>query len=144
MTIIFTPIGVIRTGFTAREGTPIQPAFAADVPGRVEVFPEYADGLKDLDGFSPVILVYHLHLSEGGEPAVRPFMEETVRGVFATRAPRRPNPIGISVVRLERVEGAVLHVRGVDIVDRRSSTSSRMSPPSTPRENAGSAGLKTP
>ncbi|MHB9030160.1 MAG: tRNA (N6-threonylcarbamoyladenosine(37)-N6)-methyltransferase TrmO [Candidatus Latescibacterota bacterium] len=114
---IYTPIGIIHSGFKIREGAPIQPAFANDAPGRVIVYEEYAAGLKDLEGFSHIILVYHFHLSEGWRPLVRPFMEEIERGVFATRAPRRPNQIGLSVVRLERIENAALHVRGIDLVD---------------------------
>jgi tRNA-Thr(GGU) m(6)t(6)A37 methyltransferase TsaA len=83
----------------------------------VVVYDEYATGLQNLEEFSHIILIYHFHLSQGWRPLVRPFMEEIERGVFATRAPRRPNPIGLSVVRLERVEGSVLHVRGIDVVD---------------------------
>lgn len=111
------PIGIIHSGFKTREGTPIQPVFADDAPGRVVVYPEYAEGLRDLDSFSHIVVLFHFHLSEGWRPLVRPFMEETERGVFATRAPRRPNPLGLSVVRLERVEGSVVHVRGIDVVD---------------------------
>jgi tRNA-Thr(GGU) m(6)t(6)A37 methyltransferase TsaA len=113
----FKPIGTIRTPFTGTEGMPIQPAGAAGVMCRVEVFPEYADGLQDLDGFSHVILLYRFHRSRGFELRVVPFMDTEARGVFATRAPRRPNPIGMSVVRLEKLEGRVLHVEGVDVLD---------------------------
>jgi tRNA-Thr(GGU) m(6)t(6)A37 methyltransferase TsaA len=96
---------------------PIQPTGASGVRGRVEVFPEYADGLQDLDGFSHVILLYQFHRSRGFELRVVPFMDTKVRGVFATRAPKRPNPIGLSVVRLEKIKGRVLHVEGVDALD---------------------------
>ncbi len=117
MEIILKPIGIVHSPFAAPEGTPIQPAFASDAPGTVEIYPEYAAGLRDLDGFSHIVLLYFFHRSEGWRPLVRPFMEEVEHGVFATRAPRRPNPIGLSVVRLERVEGATLHIRGIDVVD---------------------------
>lgn len=115
--ITCSPIGIVHSEFTAREGTPIQPAFAKDAPGQVVVYDEFAAGLQDLDGFSHLILLYHFHLSGGWRPLVRPFMEEVERGVFATRAPNRPNPIGLSVVRLEKREESVLHVRGIDVVD---------------------------
>jgi tRNA-Thr(GGU) m(6)t(6)A37 methyltransferase TsaA len=115
--ITFTPIGVIHSPFEVPEGTPIQPTAARDVEGTVEVFPEYVDGLEDLAGFSHIYLLYHFHLTAGYSLQVIPFMDREARGVFATRAPRRPNPIGISVVRLDAVEGNILRIRDVDIVD---------------------------
>lgn len=111
------PIGVIHTPFKELKGMPIQPAGAAGVEGTVEVFEEYRAGLKDLDGFSHVILLYHFHRSEGFKLEVVPFMDTVPRGLFSTRAPRRPNPIGLSVVQLDRIENGVLHVRNVDILD---------------------------
>lgn len=111
------PIGVIRTPFTRREGMPIQPPGAAGAQGTVEVFPDYRAGLKDLDGFSHVVLLYHFHRSRGFKLRVVPFMDTERRGLFATRAPNRPNPIGLSVVRLERIRNGVLHIRDVDILD---------------------------
>jgi len=113
----YRPIGVIRSPFKEPHGTPIQPAAASGVRGVVEVFPEYVDGLKDLDGFSHIILVYHFHLVGRASLRVKPYMDDEFHGIFATRAPPRPNPIGISVVRLVRVEGNRLHVSDVDIVD---------------------------
>lgn len=115
--IVYKPIGVIRTPFPEPKGTPIQPRAAEGVRGRVELFPEYAEGLADLEGFSHVILIYHFHRAGPGRLRVRPFMDDREHGVFATRAPARPNPIGISVVRLLGIEGNVLHVADVDIVD---------------------------
>ncbi|MCK9296805.1 MAG: tRNA (N6-threonylcarbamoyladenosine(37)-N6)-methyltransferase TrmO [Desulfobulbaceae bacterium] len=117
MKIEFQPIGIIHTPFTELDGMPIQPAGAAGVKGRVEVFAEYREGLQDLDGFSHIILLYHLHRSKGFTLQVVPFLDTRLRGVFATRAPKRPNPIGLSVVRLRRVEGGVLYVENVDILD---------------------------
>ena len=96
---------------------PIQPAGAEGVAGTVTVFEEYRAGLRDLDGFSHVVLLYVFHRSEGFKLRVVPFMDTVARGLFATRAPRRPNPIGLSVVRLDRVENGLLHVRNVDILD---------------------------
>ena len=115
--LTLTPIGIIHTPFTEPRGTPIQSAAGRDVAGTVEVYPEFADGLKDLDGFSHLILLFHFHLAGAGRLLCIPYLDDTLRGVFATRSPRRPNPIGFSVVRLDRVEGAVLHVRNLDIVD---------------------------
>jgi len=115
--IVYRPIGVIRTPFREPKGTPIQPPAARGVKGRVELFPEYVDGLKDIEGFSYIVLIYHFHLSGAPRLRVRPYMDEREHGVFATRAPARPNPIGLSVVRLLKVEGNVLHVADVDIVD---------------------------
>lgn len=115
--IIFTPIGVIHTPFKQRKGTPIQPSKSSHAKGRIELDPELVPGLKDLDGFSHITLVYHLHLSQGFDMEVVPYLDDQLRGLFATRAPRRPNPIGISVVRLLGIEGNVLHVENVDMVD---------------------------
>jgi tRNA-Thr(GGU) m(6)t(6)A37 methyltransferase TsaA len=96
---------------------PIQPAGAAGVKGTVEVFEEFQDGLQDLDGFSHVVLLYLFHRSEGYNLKVVPFMDTNPRGLFATRAPKRPNPIGLSVVRLDKIENGVLHIRNVDMLD---------------------------
>jgi tRNA-Thr(GGU) m(6)t(6)A37 methyltransferase TsaA len=111
------PIGVIHTPFTQRKGTPIQPAAGRDVTGTVVVDDEYRAGLRDLDGFSHVVLVYAFHRSRGFDLEVVPFLDTVTRGLFATRAPRRPNPLGISVVRLDRIENGTLHVRDLDILD---------------------------
>ncbi len=115
--ITYRPVGIIYTPFKEPRGTPIQPAAAAGVNGKVVIFPEYAEGLKDLEGFSHVILIYHFHLIRRSMLRVRPFLDDEMHGVFCTRAPCRPNPIGISVVRLKRLEGNVLHVQDVDIVN---------------------------
>lgn len=118
--IVLQPIGIIHTPYKEPKGTPIQAAMveAKDVDATVEVFPEYVAGLKDLDGFSHIMLIYHFHLARVPSLTVTPFLDETPRGVFSTRAPARPNPIGISIVQLlsMRPEGYML-VRGIDIVD---------------------------
>jgi len=115
--IKYKPIGVVHSPFKEPKGTPVQPPGGKGIDGTVEVFPEYAEGLKDVEGFSHIILIYHFHLSKGLSLKVKPYMDNGLRGVFATRAPSRPNPIGISVVRLVRIEGNILHVRDVDVVD---------------------------
>jgi tRNA (adenine37-N6)-methyltransferase len=115
--IKYKPIGVIHSPFKEAKGTPIQPAGAKGICGAVEVFPEYADGLKDVDGFSHLILLYHFHLSQGASLEAKPYMDNEAHGVFAMRGPSRPNPIGISVVRLVRVEGNILHIQDIDIID---------------------------
>jgi tRNA-Thr(GGU) m(6)t(6)A37 methyltransferase TsaA len=117
MEIKFDPIGVIHTPFKNLEGMPIQPSGASGVKGVVEVFAEYHPGLKDLEGFSHIILLYHFHGSSGFKLHVVPFLDSRPRGLFSTRAPKRPNPIGISVVQLERVENGMLHILNVDILD---------------------------
>jgi tRNA-Thr(GGU) m(6)t(6)A37 methyltransferase TsaA len=117
MKIEYHPIGIIRSPFKDLAGMPIQPASASSIQGRVEVFPEYAAGLKDLDGFSHIILLYHLHQVKESRLIVTPFLDSHPRGVFSTRAPKRPNPIGLSVVRLLRIDGAELQVENVDILD---------------------------
>ncbi len=113
----FKPIGRIHTPFTEKKGMPIQPSGAEGVAGSVTVFAEYQSGLSDLDGFSHIILLYVFNRSEGFSLKVVPFMDTEERGVFSTRAPRRPNPIGLSVVRLHRIEDGVLHIENVDILD---------------------------
>jgi tRNA (adenine37-N6)-methyltransferase len=115
--IKYKPIGIIHSPFKEPKGTPIQPAAAKGIGGKVEVFSEYAEGLEDVEGFSHIILVCHFHLAGKPSLKVKPFMDTQMRGVFATRAPSRPNPIGISIVRLVKIEENILHVQDVDIVD---------------------------
>ncbi len=115
--IKYRPIGIIHSPFKEPKGTPIQPKAAEGIKGKVEVFSNYVEGLKDLEKFSHVILIYHFHLSKKSSLKVKPFMDEELRGVFSTRAPGRPNPIGISVVRLLKIEKNILYVQDIDIVD---------------------------
>jgi tRNA (adenine37-N6)-methyltransferase len=117
MKIEYEPIGVIHSPFQTTEGMPIQPSGAIGVQGTVELFSKFSPGLRDLDGFSHIILIYHLHRSVGYSLLAIPFLDSVERGVFPTRAPRRPNSIGLSVVRLVRVEGDTLHVEDIDILD---------------------------
>jgi tRNA-Thr(GGU) m(6)t(6)A37 methyltransferase TsaA len=115
--IKYKPIGIIHSPFKEPKGTPIQPAGAKGTDGTVEIFPEYAEGLKDIEGFSYIILLYHFHLSKVSALLAKPYMNNEMHGVFAMRGPSRPNPIGVSVVCLVKVEGNMLHVQDVDIVD---------------------------
>lgn len=117
MKINYRPIGIVHTPFQDVKGVPIQPTGASGIQGTVEVFPEFAAGLKDLEGFSHVILLYHFHRVQESQLSVVPFMDSLPRGVFATRAPKRPNPIGLSIVRLLRVEQNILHIENVDIIN---------------------------
>lgn len=117
MTLSLDPIGIIHSPFTELSGMPIQPAGARDVEGRLVLRPEFAPGLADLDGFSRCILIYHFHHSDGFKLAVKPFMDTVERGLFSTRAPRRPNPIGLSIVEVLRVTDAEVAIRGVDVLD---------------------------
>jgi len=96
---------------------PIQPTGAAGIKGTVEVFEDFQAGLKDLEGFSHIILLYHFHRSDSFELQVIPFMDSELRGLFATRAPRRPNSIGLSVVQLDKIEDNILHIQNLDILD---------------------------
>jgi tRNA-Thr(GGU) m(6)t(6)A37 methyltransferase TsaA len=116
--ITYTPIGIIRTPFEEPEGTPIQASEARGVKGKVEIFPEYVEGLKDLEGFSHVMLIYHFHLAKTSQLLAKPFLDDEEHGIFAIRGPSRPNPIGISVVRLAKIKESVLFFKDVDIVDQ--------------------------
>ncbi len=118
MEIIYRPIGEIRTSFKKPEGTPIQPTAGGAGAGKIKLFPEFQEGLKDLAGFSHLILLYHCH--KAGEPSltVKPFMEDKHHGIFSIRAPSRPNSIGLSIVRLERIDGNILYIKDVDILDK--------------------------
>ncbi|MBS3781292.1 MAG: tRNA (N6-threonylcarbamoyladenosine(37)-N6)-methyltransferase TrmO [Candidatus Thermoplasmatota archaeon] len=113
----YKPIGMIHTPNEEADGTPIQPKGAEGVRGEVEIYPEYVEGLKDLEGFSQVILIYHFHKSEKGPLQVKPYMDDKRHGVFSMRGPSRPNPIGLSVVKLEKIEENRLIVKNVDILD---------------------------
>jgi tRNA-Thr(GGU) m(6)t(6)A37 methyltransferase TsaA len=115
--IVYQPIGVIRSPFKEPRGTPIQPPAAAGIAGSVKVDPAYAEGLKDLDGFSHIILLYHFHLSRPSSLQPQPFMDDEAHGVFAMRGPSRPNTIGLSVVRLIERRENVLRIEDLDIVD---------------------------
>ncbi len=115
--IIYKSIGIIHSQFNTLSGMPIQPSAAPGIKGTVEVFSDYAAGLKDIEGFSHIILLYHFHLSDGYQLEVIPFLDNKKHGIFATRAPRRPNQIGLSVVKLNEIENNILHIEKVDVVN---------------------------
>lgn len=115
--IIYKSIGIIHSPFKDIKGMPIQSAGAKGIKGTIELHPAYAEGLKDLAGFSHIILLYHFHLSKCYSLTVKPFLDGVKHGVFATRAPQRPNPIGLSAVKLLRVKGCTLHIEEVDVID---------------------------
>lgn len=115
--IHYHPIGIIHTPHSTTAGTPIQPTAAKGVAGTIEIFPEYTAGLADLAGFSHIFILYHFHLSKKYSLKVKPFLDDQKRGLFATRAPSRPNPIGLSVVRLIGIAKDSLQVQDIDVVD---------------------------
>ena len=114
---VFHAIGVVRSPHTDPSKTPIQPVFAKKAKGTVILDPGYSQGLVDLEGFSHIYLFYVFHRTKETKLTVRPFLEETTHGVFATRAPCRPNKLGFSVVKLISIEGNVLNVEDIDILD---------------------------
>ncbi|HPQ39420.1 MAG TPA: tRNA (N6-threonylcarbamoyladenosine(37)-N6)-methyltransferase TrmO [bacterium] len=115
--LVLRRIGTIHTPFRALEGMPIQPGGARDIPGHIMLRADLEPALKDLAGFSHIELLYYFHKSSGWKPLVIPFLDDVPRGLFATRAPRRPNPIGHSIVRIDRIEGCRIDIRDVDILD---------------------------
>jgi tRNA-Thr(GGU) m(6)t(6)A37 methyltransferase TsaA len=117
MKIEYCPVGIVHSPFTELEGMPIQPSRSGGASGTVEVYPEYEEGLADLDGFSHIVLLVHFHRVGQYRLKVVPFLDTEPRGLFATRSPRRPNPIGLSVVRLTAVEANRLSVQDLDILD---------------------------
>ena len=116
--ISYRPIGIVHSPFKGPKGTPIQPSGATGVKATIEIFPQYVEGLQDLEAFSHIILLYHFHLSKSYKLKVRPFLDDAEHGVFSTRAPARPNPIGMSVVRLVRIENAAIYIQEIDIIDQ--------------------------
>ena len=115
--IIYSPIGIIHSSFTNPDDTPIQAIFSNGAKGKVEVYPEYAAGLKNIEEFSHLILIYHLHLVKSYSLISKPFMGKEKKGVFSIRHPKRPNPIGISIVRLDNVNENILEISDVDMID---------------------------
>jgi tRNA (adenine37-N6)-methyltransferase len=116
MEFLMKPIGVIYSPFTEKSQVPIQ-ASRSQARGKVEIHPEYDEGLQDLEGFSHIFLVYVFHESSGFSLLVKPFLDDQLHGLFATRYPYRPNQLGLSVVRLLGRQGNILEVEGVDVLD---------------------------
>jgi len=115
--ITYAPIGIIHSPFDDLRQMPVQPSGEATAPGSAELLPQFAEGLRDLAGFSHVILIYHLHGVRKVDLTVTPFLDSEPHGIFATRAPTRPNAIGLSIVRLLKIEGNILHLANLDILD---------------------------
>jgi tRNA (adenine37-N6)-methyltransferase len=115
--ISYTPIGIIHSPFSELDGMPIQPSAAQGIKGHILINEDLVKGLDDLDGFSHIYLLYHLHLSNSYNLKVIPFLDDQLRGIFSTRAPKRPNPIGLSVVKLIKIVLNRLEIENVDIID---------------------------
>ena len=115
--VVYKPIGVVHSPFKVPQDVPIQSAAAEGVTGYIELSTEYVEGLRDVGGFSHLILIYHCHMAQEYSLLVRPFLDKQLHGVFSTRAPSRPNPIGLSIVRLNKIENTLLHIKDVDIID---------------------------
>jgi tRNA-Thr(GGU) m(6)t(6)A37 methyltransferase TsaA len=113
----YRPIGIVHSPFMEPKGVSIQASASKGTKGSIEVNPKYVEGLKDLEGFSHIILLYHFSLIKACSLLVKPFLDDNLHGVFATRSPARPNPIGISTVRLIRIENNMLYIQDVDILD---------------------------
>lgn len=111
------PIGVIRSHFQEQNGTPVQPNFATNESGVIEIFPEFVSGLADLDGFSHIIIIFYLHRQRDVALRVTPYLDDHEHGIFATRSPKRPNHLGLSVVRLDRIVENRVFITGVDMLD---------------------------
>ena len=111
------PIGIIHSPHQEAVGTPVQSSMAGGVEGTIEIYPQFAQGLKDIEGFERIWLVYWFHRAKPTKLLVVPYLDTVPHGVFATRAPCRPNPIGLSSVRLLKVQGNILHVEGLDVLD---------------------------
>jgi len=111
------PIGIIHTPYKEPKGIPIQGKFKKGVTGTVRLFPEYQAGLKDIESFSHIILIYHFNRSKEEKLTGKPFLEDTEHGIFAIRSPHRPNHIGFSIVKLENVKDGIITFSEVDILD---------------------------
>ncbi len=117
MEVIYRPIGMLHSSFNNLEDMPIQPTSDASGPGFAEIFPEFVAGLKDLAGFSHLYLLYHFHRVHQTKLLVTPFLDKELRGIFATRAPSRPNAMGLSLVKLVRIEHNLIYVDHLDVLD---------------------------
>ncbi len=115
--IEFKPLGTVETRFEQQAGTPIQGRMAPEERGCIRIFDEFAAGLKDLEGFSHIYVFFAFDRAAAGQLLVKPYLDQVEHGVFATRSPLRPNPLGMTIVRLDRIEGNCLHVSGIDILN---------------------------
>jgi tRNA-Thr(GGU) m(6)t(6)A37 methyltransferase TsaA len=117
MIMTLTPIGVIHSPFQHATGTPLQPFCAKGVQGSIEVYEPFVEGLRDLEGFERIWVVFWCHRASAAKLTVTPYRDSVAHGLFATRAPARPNPIGLSTVRLRKVAGNMVQVEELDILD---------------------------
>ena len=117
MKITFEPIGIVHSPFTELADMPIQPTGKKAAEGSLEIYPAYCYALADLEGFSHIYALYYFHKVNGWQPKIVPFLDNQPRGLFSTRAPRRPNPIGLSLLQILAVEGSRICVAGLDILD---------------------------
>jgi tRNA (adenine37-N6)-methyltransferase len=115
--IIYHPIGVIHTPFHEKSATPIQGCFAPNSRGTLEIDPSYLAGLQNIEGFSHLILIYHFHQCAGYELLTKPFLDKDKKGIFSIRYYARPNPIGLSVVRLLGIHENILEIGEIDVLD---------------------------
>lgn len=115
--IIYNPIGIIHSPYKEAKGTPIQPLASKGTEGKIELFPEFAAGLKDLEYFSHLIILCHFHLIKDTKLQVTPYMDTDTHGIFATRAPGRPNSIGLSIVDIIKIEDNIIYIKNVDLID---------------------------
>jgi len=113
----YQPIGRIYSPFKENIGVPRQAVGASEIKGSIEIFDDFSGGLKDLDGFSHIVVIFHLHMVKNPSLKAHPPWDGKEHGVFATRSPYRPNPIGVSVVKLEHIDKNILHISGVDMAD---------------------------
>lgn len=115
--MIIEPIGMIYTPFKELENMPIQPKGASNTIGKLIIDQKYADGLKDLDGFSHIYLIYHFHKANRTELVTTPFMDSVPRGIFSTRSPLRPSHIGISITKIISIQDNIVTIEGIDILN---------------------------
>lgn len=115
--LTYKPIGVVHSQFKEPKNVPIQSVASKGITGTIEIYPEYIEGLTDLEGFSHIILLYHFHRIKDSSLMVKPFLDDKLHGVFATRSPARPNKIGISIVQLKGIENNILQIQDIDILD---------------------------
>jgi len=116
--IEFNPIGIIHSPYKDSVGIPRQAAGVRDVTGEIELYPDYEPGLEDLEEFSHIVVVFYLHLVRSLSLKASPPWDNKQHGVFATRSPYRPNPIGISIVKLGKIRGNRLFIKGIDMADQ--------------------------
>ncbi len=117
MNITLKPIGTIHSPFHSLSEMPIQPAGIYGEEGILEINPDYITGLRDLDGFSHLYAIYFFHKARDWKPFVIPFLDNVERGIFATRAPKRPNPIGLSLLEILSIKDNLVRVKNIDILD---------------------------